>query len=191
MGLVKVRHKRVRDKLPLLVKAMRDGLEKDDLVITVGGASVGDYDFVHEARNELGVRDIFKRVAIKPGKPNIFGVHGRTVVFGLPGNPVSALASLHQLVKPAVQRMGGAITPSETLVPVKMAKAFRQKPGRLGWLRGSLKLKGHDMAAELATGQGSHMLSGLALADALVEIPADTTEVAPGETVLARLLDWS
>jgi len=192
MGLVKVRHKRVRDKLPLLVKAMRDGLDKDDLVVTVGGASVGDYDFVHEARRELGVSDLFKRVAIKPGKPNIFGLYrGRVPVFGLPGNPVSALASLHQLVKPAVQRLGGAAAPSQVMVPVKMAKGFRKKPGRLGWLRGSLRLNGHEMAAELATGQGSHMLSGLALADALVEIPADTAEVAPGETVLARLLDWS
>jgi molybdopterin molybdotransferase len=192
MGLAKVRHKRVRDRLPALVKAMKDGLERDDLVVTVGGASVGDYDFVHEARRELKVRDLFSRIAIKPGKPNLFGVHrGRVPVFGLPGNPVSALVSLHMLVRPAIERMAGAVAPSGLVVPVRLDKAVKQAPGRLAWLRGSLALEGGALKAELATGQGSHMLSGLALADVLVEIPAETGGVKPGETVWARVLDWS
>ena len=108
LGVAKVRARRVKDRLPLLVRAMNDGLEKSDLVITVGGASVGDYDYVHEARRELGVHDLFTRVAIKPGKPNIFGLDRRTTpVFGLPGNPVSALVSFHQLVKPVVLENDG------------------------------------------------------------------------------------
>lgn len=192
MGLVKVRHKRVRDRLPALVKAMKDGLEKDDLVVTVGGASVGDHDHVHEARRELGIRDVFKRVAVKPGKPNLFGMHrGRVPVFGLPGNPVSALVSLHQLVRPAIERMAGAAAPSGLMVPVRLDPGVKQAPGRLAWLRGSLETDGTSLKAELATGQGSHMLSGLALADVLVEIPAETGGVEPGETVWARVLDWS
>jgi molybdopterin molybdotransferase len=87
--------------------------------------------------------------------------------------------------------MAGAAAPSGLEVPARLDRAVKQASGRLTWLRGSLELDGETLKAELAAGQGSHMLSGLALADALVEIPAETEAVEPGETVLARILDWS
>lgn len=191
MGVAKVTHRRVKDRLPLLVRAMKSGLEKSDLLITVGGASVGDYDYVHDARSALKVRDIFKKVAIKPGKPNLFGLApGGKPVFGLPGNPVSALVSFHQLVKPALLKMMGAPEETTGVVPVRLKQNTKQKKGRLGWLRGQTEMVGRNLEATLVTGQGSHMLSGLALADVLVEIPADTAEAKAGDILRAVELDW-
>ena len=191
LGVTKIRHRRVKDKLPALVKAMKKGLEKSDLVVTVGGASVGDYDYVHDARRRLGVRDFFMKVAIKPGKPNLFGLApGATPVFGLPGNPVSALVSFHQLLKPAVLKMMGAPENETLVLPVRLKESTRQKPGRLAWLRGQTELQGNNLNATLMRGQGSHMLSGLALADVLVEIPAEANGAKAGDTVRALKLDW-
>jgi molybdopterin molybdotransferase len=191
LGVVKVRHRRVKDRLPSLVRAMKDGLEKSDLVVTVGGASVGDYDFVPSARQELGVRDLFTKVAIKPGKPNLFGLDRRQrPVFGLPGNTVSALVSFHQMVKPAVLKMMGAVECDSSTLPVLLDDAVRRNPGRLNLLRGRMTLDGDQIIANLLTGQGSHMLSGLALADMLVEIPPGSTRAKAGERVRAVKLDW-
>ena len=191
LGLTRVKHRRVKDSLAALTRAMRAGLGESDLLITVGGASVGDYDYVHDARRALKVKDLFKKVAIKPGKPNLFGLApGRKPVFGLPGNPVSALVSFHQLVKPALLKMMGAPEREAGVVPVRLKQDSKQKKGRLGWLRGQTEMVGPDLEATLVTGQGSHMLSGLALADVLVEIPADTTEVRAGGILRAVELDW-
>jgi molybdopterin molybdotransferase len=191
LGLVKVRHRRVKDSVAALIRAMKSGLDNSDLVITIGGASVGDYDFVHEARKELGLRDLFKKVAVKPGKPNIFGLgRGRTPVFSLPGNPVSALVSFHQLVKPAVLKMMGAREEEALGLPARLEQAARKYPGRVLWTRGRLGLDGNQITAGLLTGQGSHMLSGLALADVLVEIPAEASGAEAGEILPTVRLDW-
>jgi molybdopterin molybdotransferase len=191
LGLTKVRSRRVKDRLPSLVKAMKDGLDQTDLVITVGGASVGDHDHVHEARRQLGVRDLFTKVAIKPGKPNIFGMDRRQrPVFGLPGNPVSALVSFHQLVKPTVLKMMGAVAEESLTLPVRLQDAFPQKPDRLNLLRGRLERDRDQLTARLLTGQGSHMLSGLALADVLVAIPAGSPGTKAGARLQAVKLDW-
>ena len=191
LGVAKVRRRRVKDSPQTLVRAMKEGLEKSDLVVTVGGASVGEYDYVHEARAELGVRDLFTKVAVKPGKPNLFGLdHRKTPVFGLPGNPVSALVSFHQLVKPAVLKMMGALEADPLVLPVRLDEATHKTPGRLNLLRGQLNLAGDQLTSNLAAGQESHMLSGLALADVLVEIPAEATGTEAGQTVQAVKLDW-
>ncbi len=191
LGVTKVRFRRVKDRLPQLVRALKDGLEKSDLVITVGGASVGDYDFVHEARRDLGVRDLFTKVAIKPGKPNIFGLDRRQKpVFGLPGNSVSALVSFHQLVKPAIMKMSGAADVDSLSLPTRLGDGARRNPDRLNLLRGRLICDDDQLTAHLVTGQGSHMLSGLALADVLVQIPPGTSRAKAGEKVTAVKLDW-
>ena len=191
LGVVKVRRRRVKDNLRTLVRVMKESVEKSDLVVTVGGASVGDYDYMHEARAELGVRDLFTKVAIKPGKPNLFGLDRRgKPVYGLPGNPVSALVSFHQLVKPAVLKMMGALEADPLVLPVRLAEATHKEPGRLNLLRGQLNLDGNHLTSDLAAGQESHMLSGLALADVLVEIPLEAAGTEAGETVQAIKLDW-
>jgi len=196
-GLTDVRHLRVSDDPDTLRDAMATGLATSDILITAGGASVGDYDYVHGARQALGVSDLFTKIAIKPGKPNLFGLGpDGTLVFGLPGNPVSALVSFHQLVKPAlVGLMGGPATAPLT-VPARLSRDVRKKPGRLNWLRGVLgrpndQLIHDQLTATPVSGQGSHMLSGLALADALIELDADSDGATAGDTTNAIVLDWN
>jgi molybdopterin molybdotransferase len=195
LGLTEIQHTRVSDNADILREAMVAGLEASDLLITIGGASVGDYDYVHGARAALGVRDLFAKVAIKPGKPNLFGLSpDGTPVFGLPGNPVSALVSFHQLVKPALARMMGAAASPARRLPVTLKQDVVQKKGRLNWLRGTLSFDPDtdtELTVDLVSGQGSHMLSGLATADALLEIPATSDGEASGTQVTAVPLNWT
>jgi len=191
MGVGVVRLRRVRDSLVALRRSLAAALAASDLVITVGGASVGDHDHVAEARSLLGVRELFHKVAIKPGKPNIFGLDPDGVpVFGLPGNPVSALVSFHQLVKPLIRvMMGGGASPGRT-VPVTLCRPLDKKPGRTHWLRARLVAAGDGLQADLAAAQGSHMLSGLAAADILAELPPGCDHEATDDVLRAWLLDW-
>ena len=191
MGVTRVRLRRVRDSLAALQRSLAAALAASELVITVGGASVGDHDHVAEARSLLGVRELFHKVAIKPGKPNIFGLDTQGVpVFGLPGNPVSALVSFHQLVKPLIGvMMGAGVRPGRT-VPVSLREPVVKRPGRAHWLRGRLVPAGAELEADLASAQGSHMLSGLAAADILAELPAHSHGVATDEVLKAWLIDW-
>jgi len=194
LGVTEVHHTRVADDPAVLREAMATGLTNSDVLITIGGASVGDYDYVHECRAALNVRDLFAKVAIKPGKPNLFGLGpDGTPVFGLPGNPVSALVSFHQLVKPAVARMMGATAAVDRRTPAKLSQSVGKKKGRLNWLRGNLRFDpdaSPELIADPVSGQGSHMLSGLALASALLEIPAASDGAASGELVQAVPLSW-
>jgi molybdopterin molybdotransferase len=194
LGVEDVRHFRVADDPAALQAAMANGLAQSEILITVGGASVGDHDHVHDARAALGIKDLFARVAIRPGKPNLFGLAADdTPVFGLPGNPVSALVSFHQLVKPALIRMMGGVPPMDVKLPVVLNQGASQKTGRLSWLRGVLRYGDHPgapLTADQVSGQGSHMLSGLALSDVLLEIPANSDGVPGGGWAQAVPLDW-
>lgn len=191
VGITRVRVRRVRDRIGVLQRALASSLANSDLVITVGGASVGEHDHVAGARSLLGVKELFHRVAVKPGKPNIFGLSPDGVpVFGLPGNPVSALVSFHQLVRPLIAVLMGAPPWVGRTVPVTLSEAAHKKPGRAHWLRGTLKRRGANLEAELMDAQGSHMLSGLAYADILAELPAGAEEVGTDEVLRAWLLDW-
>lgn len=193
-GLRRVRHLLVPDDPAVIGEALAEGLAEADLVLTVGGASVGDHDHVHAARAGLGLHEVFDRVAIKPGKPTLFGVGADgTPVFGLPGNPVSALVACHQLVLPAVVRLMGGLPRGRRRLPVVVPHSLAKQKGRLNWLRATLALGEVDGSLPVAVplaGQGSHMLSGLAAAEVLVEIPAASDGVGAGEPVAAVLLDW-
>lgn len=191
VGVARIRVRRVRDNIRVLERTLATAMETSDLVITVGGASVGDHDHVAAARSLLGVKEMFHRVAVKPGKPNIFGLGpGGVPVYGLPGNPVSALVSFHQFVKPLVAVMMGAVPRTGRSVSAILPRAEDKKSGRAYWLRGRLVPRGNTLEADLSSAQGSHMLSGLATADILAELPADTDHVEAGAMVRAWLLDW-
>ena len=189
-GVTKIKRRRVGDTLAGLKRALTAAIAASDLVITVGGASVGDHDHVGQARAELGVGEIFSRLAVKPGKPNYFGLKGRVPVFGLPGNPVSALVAFHQVVKPALEIMKGYPDPQPVVLPVALATAMRKQPGRLDWSRATLGNDGTRLVGQPLTLQGSHMLSGLAAADLLLELPREAEELTAGDLVRAYLLDW-
>lgn len=171
-----------------------------DVVITLGGVSVGDYDFVRAAAERLGIQEVFWRVAIKPGKPVYFGVYGHrtthhdhpaTLVFGLPGNPVSALVCYHQFVKPALLRLMGLRDVRPRRAAAILEETLRCKPGRLEWVRATLAFDGVSLRATPLRGQGSHMLGGLARADALILVPADAACLEAGSMVQVQWLEWS
>jgi len=194
-GARAVRQVRVTDDPAALRKALALGLRGADLVVTVGGASVGDHDHVPAVRAQLGVRELYGRVAIRPGLPNWFGLSPAGVpVFGLPGNPVSALVSFELLVRPAVRRMMGA--PADVASGALEQKALLSAAAsptalRQTWLRARLERTGDgDLSAVPETGQGSHMLSSLARAQALAVLAPGEEALPAGSPVPVRLLEW-
>lgn len=191
MGLGEVRSWKVDDRPASLRRAMRAALKRCDVVLTAGGASVGDHDHVEDIRRELEVRELFSRVAIKPGKPNVFGVApGGQLVLSLPGNPVSALVSFHQLVRPALRSMLGKDPETTPAVEARLAVDLRRRPGRREWSRARLQDGPEGWIVTPLRAQGSHMLSGLAEADALLEIPDGVGALDAGDRVRAIPLRW-
>ena len=162
--------------------AIEQGLEADVLV-TTGGVSVGVYDLVRAAEAELGVEEIFWRVAMQPGKPVSFGVRGRTLVFGLPGNPVSSLVGFELFVRPALLALQGLAEPRPAFRPGRLATPTRRLGARDALLRARTRVEGDAVLVEPLTGQQSHMIARAATADALVLVPQGDGELAPGSAV--------
>ncbi len=158
------------------------GLEADVLV-TSGGVSVGPHDLVRAIAAELGVEEVFWRVAVKPGKPISFGVRGGTLVFGLPGNPVSSLVCFELFVRPAVLALQGAREPGPIFAAGELATAVRRNPERDEFLRARARLDGDRVVLEPLTGQESHMIARAAAADVLVLAPRGDGELAQGTAV--------
>lgn len=170
-----------------------------DVVLTTGGVSVGDRDFVKAAFEGAGVSLEMWKVAMKPGKPLAFGLGSkreggergerRTLVFGLPGNPVSSTVSFELFVRPALLALLGVPGTQRPRVPVVLATAYRKQAGRAHYLRAVVERDGATLFATLHPKQGSAMLTSLVGINALVEIAADATHVSEGGEVTALLLD--
>lgn len=186
-----VHWQRAGDDADSLRQAMDEGLRAADVLITVGGVSVGDYDFVRDVCASLRIREIFWGVAIKPGKPSYFGVKGRKIVFGLPGNPVAALLTFGLFVDPALAGMSGR-RPRQLLMTATLAEELRKKHGRLEFVRGMLMSdENGKLVVSPLRARGSHMLSGLAEANALIHLPLEESRFPAGSTVKVTLLRWS
>ncbi len=153
------------------------------MLVTSGGVSVGPHDLVAGIGAELGVEEVFWRVAVKPGKPVWFGVRGATLVFGLPGNPVSALVCFELFVRPAIRALQGASDPLPRFEPGRLAEPVRPNPSRTELVRAWLHVEDGKVALEPVTGQESHMIARSATADALVLVPAGETELEAGSAV--------
>jgi molybdopterin molybdotransferase len=170
-----------------------DAVRAADVLIVAGGVSVGRHDHVKEALADLGVRERFWRVALRPGGPTWFGVLPReggrpTLVFGLPGNPVSAMVTFHLFARPALRALVG-LDPAGDRTQATLATTYRRKPGKAQYLRCRLELTEEGWRAHLTRErQGSHVLTSMLAADALAVIPADRDEVAAGERVAVELL---
>ena len=166
--------------------AHRDALERGlagDVLVTSGGVSVGPHDLVRSVGAELGIEEVFWRVAVKPGKPLWFGVRGQTLVFGLPGNPVSALVSFELFVRPAVLALQGAASPGPRFALGTLAAAVRRNAARDELLRARSSVEDGELVLRPVTGQDSHMIARAAEADALLLVPRGDGEVAQGERV--------
>jgi molybdopterin molybdotransferase len=154
-----------------------------DVVVTSGGVSVGPHDLVRRIEADLGVEEVFWRVAVKPGKPVSFGVRAETLVFGLPGNPVSTLAGFELFVGPAVLALQGARAPGPVFFPGRLERAVRRDPARDQLVRARRRLGADDVVLEPLTGQESHMIVRAAGADALVLVPRGDGELPAGASV--------
>lgn len=167
------RHAPVRDD----EKAHRDALARAlqaDVVVSSGGVSVGPHDLVRRVAAELGVEEVFWRVAVKPGKPISFGVRDRTLLFGLPGNPVSTLVGFELFVRPALRALEGEGDPGPRFRRAPLFRPLRRNDTRDELVRARWR----GDALEALGGQESHMIVRAAGADALVLVPRGDGELA-------------
>jgi molybdopterin molybdotransferase len=162
--------------------AIARGLEADVLV-TSGGVSVGPHDLVRRTAEKLGVDEVFWGVAVKPGKPLSFGVRGETLVFGLPGNPVSSLVGTLLFVRPALLALQGLADPRPQLEAGRTSVALRRNEARDEFLRARRRFAEDGLVLEPVPGQESHMIVRAALADALVHVPRGSGEISAGAAV--------
>lgn len=174
------------DPAPDRVEAIAERLEaalSADCVLTVGGVSVGEHDHVHAALERVGVEVRFRKVAIKPGKPLLFGIRAGVPVVGLPGNPASAMVTCEIFVKPGLRRMLGHARPYPVFTDAVLAHAYTHSRGRTGLARARLLHEQGRIVARLHAQQGSGAMSSMAAVDALVVLSPERERFEAGETV--------
>ena len=174
---------------------LRGGLAADVLVSSAG-VSVGDRDYVRDVLEKLGCRLEFWGVKMKPGYPLAFGhfpeSEGRgPLVFGLPGNPVSAVMTFEQFVRPALRKLTGHRRLHRPLLGVTLAETLKKKPGRLHFVRVILRREGEQVFAQSTGNQSSGVLRSLCEAQALLIFPAEASELLAGERATVQVLDES
>lgn len=186
VGAVPVVFPPAPDSLPSIEAALRKALESD-VVITTGGVSVGEYDFMHQAFENVGIEPSFWKVRIKPGKPLAFALYGKTPVIGVPGNPISAMVTFEVLVAPCLRRMLGDPAPHPQPFLARLRAPYRRRPGRVEIARGVATREGDEVVVTLHELQGSGSLPSFVGVNALVILPSDKAELAAGEQVEALL----
>ncbi len=171
------------DKLEVLTAILNNCLQKTDLVLLTGGISVGDYDFVLQAANNCGVKQLFHKVKQRPGKPLYLGKKDDKVVFGLPGNPSSVLSCFYQYVLTAIGKMSNQRIALE-IKRVPLSNSFKKAAGLTHFLKGYYD----GDSVTLLNAQESYRLSSFARANCLVQINEDVTAYPVGELVDIHLL---
>ena len=169
----------VADEQAATERAVREGLASSDLLLTVGGVSVGDHDLVRPALEAAGAALDFWKVKIRPGKPLVFGSAGATRILGLPGNPVSAQVTFTLFGAPLVRKLSGDRRPLPTLRRARLTTPAPQKPGRLSFVRATLD----GDRVTLLGNQASGAPTSFAWANCLVLIPAESSGFEAGEEV--------
>jgi molybdopterin molybdotransferase len=173
---------RVPDDGDLLRAALASALDVD-VVVTTGGASVGEHDLVRRIATELGVEELFWGVAVRPGRPIAFGTRGATLVFGLPGNPVSSLVGLELFFRPALLALQGPGEPGPRFRPGRLTVAAHRNGERDALLRARAVFDADDVMLTPLGGQESHMIARAAGAQALVLVPRGEGELVAGSAV--------
>ena len=163
----------VADTLPATVEALRQAAQQADCVITTGGVSVGEADYVKQAVEQLGTLSLWK-LAIKPGKPFSFGQLGDVPFFGLPGNPVAVFITFVTLVQPYLQKMQGASAEQQPVFKVRAGFAIAEAGSRQEYLRVRLQQTEKGPVAHLYADQSSSVLTSLSWAEGLVVVPVNT-----------------
>jgi molybdopterin molybdotransferase len=178
---------RVGDDPARTREVLAEGLDRSDVLVISGGVSVGPHDHVKAALDELGVEQRFWRVALRPGKPTWFGTRGRTLVFGLPGNPVSAMVTFLLFVRPALAALQGA-DPTATRVRARLTQPVPRHSGRDEAVRVRLTDTPTGREATPTGPQGSHQLTSMLRADGLAIVTAGDGERQAGDEVEVELI---
>ena len=181
----------VRDDADATREAIARALEGTDVTVVCGGVSVGEHDHVRGAFQTLGAKQMFWGLALKPGRPAWFGTVGRQLVFGLPGNPVSAMVTFVLLVRPALRALLGSAD-SEHWPTAVFDTDYAKAPGRAHAVRCRLSAREDGWHAQPTGAQGSHILTSMLGADALAIVPRDAGGVRAGERVeIEPLWRWT
>lgn len=178
----------VRDTPADTREALLRAAAANDVVITSGGVSMGDYDLVKAALNEIGAEIFFDKVVIRPGKPTVFACRDRTFFFGLPGNPVSTSVTFNVFARPAIRKMQGESAPLLETVRAELANPIKDASNRRSYLPARLYIKDGRAVVESLKWGGSSDLVAFMRADALIIVHEDVHESAAGETVEALRL---
>jgi molybdopterin molybdotransferase len=182
--------KPVQDDQKALRETIESALSNSTHIIICGGVSVGQYDYNKFILRDLKVKDIFWKVAQKPGKPMFYGIKNETSVFGMPGNPASSLVCYYNYVRPALLKYKG-YTHTEAQMPklaAKLSQALNKKPGRAHFIRGNVSGQGDHFIAEPLHKQGSNMMVSFAQANCLIELPAEAEHLDEGTQVTVHRL---
>jgi molybdopterin molybdotransferase len=150
---------------------------------------MGKHDYVREVFLELGVKEYFWKVAQKPGRPLFFGESGGTLIFGLPGNPVSSFVCFMEYVWPTCERFMGLIPINK--VTARLVESFPRETEKRRYLLGHVEMDGREMVAKPSGKYGSHMFTSALMANAILESPRGEGPLKSGQEITARLLPWS
>jgi molybdopterin molybdotransferase len=176
----------VNDNPEDLRQAFKNASANADMVITTGGVSVGEADYVKQIVEAMGEIHIWK-IAMKPGRPITFGRLGNSAYFGLPGNPVSVMTTFYQFVVPAIQRLSGQADRTPLTIKVISDSELKKRAGRFECQRGILSLNEAGQLTVCATGkQGSGILTSMSRANCLILLDEDCNGVKAGDTVTVQ-----
>jgi molybdopterin molybdotransferase len=182
---------RSRDDEKELTEKVSEGLQ-EDMLITTGGVSVGKYDLILKVLESIGVEIQFWKIRIKPGMPMAFGVHRdgqrRVPIFALPGNPVSAVVTFLEFVRPAIQAMRGQQPETPVVLYAKTESEIPKNDSKRHFLRGVMRNQKGELFVRTTGNQSSGVLTSLTEANCLIVLPEDAGTVMKGSTVEIRIL---
>ncbi len=185
-GVTEIDIRYVDDNETATIAALRDLTQQNDLVLSTGGVSVGDYDYVGTALEKIGVETIFYKVRQRPGKPLFFGKNEDATVFGLPGNPASALVGYYEYVLPALRLISGRTDCFLPKIKLPITHAFSFQGERDEFLKATATTE----SVTPLDGQESFALRSFAVANALIYLPSSQNSVQPGDLVETHLLPF-
>jgi molybdopterin molybdotransferase len=175
----------IRDDPEAVRHTMQTAADMADVIITSGGVSVGEADFVKEVLEELGEINFWK-VAMKPGRPLAVGKLGNTDFFGLPGNPVSVMATFYQFVQAALQKRMGQMPTAHLTLQAKLLSSIKKRAGRIDFQRGILQQQNGEWQVKATAGQNSSMLSSMSQANCFIILPLESSHVEQGNWVTVQ-----
>ena len=170
------------DRIDDLGEKIERGLQEDALVLS-GGVSMGKYDLVENVLKAMGAEFFFDAVAIRPGRPAVFGICQGKPVFGLPGNPVSTMVTFELFVAPAIDLLSGAEARALPLLEARLAEPMSEKPGLAHFLPARVEWRNGHPEVKALHWQGSGDIAALAKANCFLVVPADREKLEIGERV--------